>query len=176
MSFLDLARKRCSVRGFQSTPVPEDALMTVLEAGRIAPSAANFQPWHFVVVRDEANRKKFKPVYDRDWFVTAPVILAVCLDRKVAWVRGDRKTYGDVDIGITVDHMTLAATDLGLGTCWIAAFDLAEAKRVLKTPDHIEPMVLTPLGYPAVPTVPVKKRKEFSEILSWESFGGKSKQ
>ena len=85
MSFLDLAKKRYSVRGYQDTPVPEEALMAVLEAGRIAPSAANFQPWHFIVVRDELNRKKFKPVYDRDWFVTAPVIIAVCLESKAAW-------------------------------------------------------------------------------------------
>jgi nitroreductase len=173
MSFLDLAKKRHSVRGYQDTPVPEEALMTVLEAGRTAPSAANLQPWHFVVIRDEVSRKKFKPVYDRDWFVTAPVIIAVCLDTRAAWVRGDRKSYGDVDIGITVDHMTLAAADLGLGTCWIGAFNSAEARRVLKTPDNIEPMVLMPLGYPAAGAVPVKKRKDMSEILSWDVFGGK---
>jgi nitroreductase len=147
--------------------------MTVLEAGRLAPSAANFQPWHFIVLRSEAARKRLKPVYDRDWFVTAPVIIAVCLDTKVAWMRSDRKSYGEVDIGIVVDHMTLAATDLGLGTCWVGAFNLAEARAALKTPDHIEPMAFFPLGYPTPNAAPAKKRKELAEIVSWESYGGK---
>jgi nitroreductase len=172
MSFLDLVKQRFSCRSYQSKLVEVEKITQVLEAARWAPSACNFQPWYFIVVREPQARKALNAAYEADWFAAAPVALALCLDTKRCWKRGDGKSYGDVDIAITMDHLTLAATELGLGTCWLGAFKADVARKALALPDHVEPLVLTPLGYPAV-TAPEKKRKELGEMVYWERFGGK---
>jgi nitroreductase len=164
MSFLDLANKRASIRRYESTPVDDALVEQVLEAGRIAPSAANFQPWHFIVVKDDTVKKALAEAYARDWFWKAPVIIAVCVVPHKAWTRFDGKSFAAVDGAIAMDHMTLCATDLGLGTCWVGAFDPAKTKIALGLPDDVEPLVMTPLGYPAVAGA-AKKRKNPAEII-----------
>jgi len=164
MNFLELATQRISVRGYQSKPVDEVALAQILEAARLAPSAANRQPWHIVVVRDKAVHHELGQAYARDWFQQAPLILAVCVEPAKAWVRLDGKNFADIDGSILMDHITLCAADFGLGTCWICAFDAAKVKAVLKLPEGIEPLALTPLGYPADAGRP-KTRKALAEIL-----------
>ena len=149
MSFLDLAQQRFSVRAYDSKLVPDAAVDTLLEVARLAPSAANRQPLHLIVIRDPARRHAMNAVYPREWFRTAPVVIVVCVEPAKAWVRGDGKNYGDVDASIAMDHITLCASDIGLGTCWIAAFDPAKIRAVLDLPAGIEPLAITPLGYPA---------------------------
>ncbi len=163
MTFLDLARRRVSVRAYRSDPVPDELLSRVLEAGRLAPSACNLQPWHFIVVRDPARRAELGRAYPKDWFASAPVQIALCVEPARAWRRSDGKSYVDVDGAIAMDHMTLCATELGLGTCWIGAFNPAVIREVLGLPEGIEPLALTPLGYPADPGRP-KRRKAMEEI------------
>lgn len=172
MNFLDLARKRYSVRSYLDTPVEDDKLMKVLEAARLAPSACNNQPLILIVIRDEQTKKKLESVYNRPWFINAPLIIAACCDRHKSWHRSDGVDYGDIDIAIAFDHLTLAATELGLGTCWIGAFKLIEAKRALFLPEHIDPIAFTPLGY-YQPERVNKYRKQIEEIVYWEFFGGK---
>lgn len=169
MNFLDLARIRFSVRRFEATPIPEDDLAQVLEAGRLAPSAANRQPCHLIVVRNEEQRRKLGVAYPRDWFWQAPVIIVVCVESARAWVRADNKSYGDVDGAILVDHMTLCAADLGLGTCWIGAFDPRRVAEVLNLPSGMEPLAMLPLGYPAEP-VRAKSRKPVTEWVHQEKW------
>ncbi len=164
MSFLDLVNKRFSVRAYQSTPVPEAVMMQVLEAGRLAPSAANRQPWRFVLVQDAEQRRALGVAYPREWFWQAPAIIVVCLESGRAWVRADGKNYADVDGAIALDHMTLCAADLGLGTCWIGAFDAAKVRNTLGLPAGVEPLAMTPVGYPSDP-VRAKTRKPMSEVL-----------
>jgi nitroreductase len=171
-AFIELAKKRYSVRSYQNKPVNESILLKVLEAGSLAPSACNNQPWVFIVVRTEAAKKNLLAAYERKWLAEAPVVLVLCCDRSQAWVRGDGKNYGDVDIAIAMDHITLAATEAGLGTCWIANFRASEARRVLGLPDTIEPVVFSPLGFPASEP-PVKRRKKLEEIVHWERYNGK---
>jgi len=149
MNFLELAAQRCSIRGYRSDPVDEAALEQVLAAANLAPTAANRQPFHLLVVRDPAVRHALGLAYNRDWLRSAPLLLAVCTEPAKAWVRADGKNYADVDGAILMDHITLCAADLGLGTCWIAAFDPAQVKNVLQLPEGIEPLALTPLGHPA---------------------------
>lgn len=169
MSFLDLVKKRFSVRLYESTPVPQEALEAVLEAGRLAPSAANRQPCHLVVVRNEEQRRKLGVAYPREWFWQAPVLIVICVDSARAWVRSDKMSYADVDGAIVVDHMSLCAADLGLGTCWIGAFDPAKVKSVLNLPDGIQPLAMLPLGYPAEP-VRAKSRKSIPELVHQETW------
>ena len=169
MSFLDLAKTRFSVRRYEATPVPEEALEAILEAGRLAPSAANRQPCHLIVVRNAEQRRKLGVSYPRDWFWQAPVIIVICIESSRAWVRSDHKNYGDVDGALVVDHMTLCAADLGLGTCWIGAFDPAKVRNTLNLPDGIEPLAMLPLGYPMEP-LRAKSRKPLAELVHQETW------
>jgi nitroreductase len=171
-AFMELVKNRYSVRDYQNKPVEESLLLKILEAGRLAPSACNNQPWAFIVIRKEATKKMLAAAYERAWFVSAPVIIALCCDLSQAWRRKDGRAYGDVDVAIAMDHITLAATEAGLGTCWIANFILDHARKVLELPESIEPVVFTPLGYPST-TPPPKKRKPLSEIVHWEKYNGK---
>ena len=151
MTFLDLARRRHSVRASRPDPLPDDALATVLEAARVAPTAANRQPFRVIVIHTAGREADLRRIYDRGWFVEAPIVLCVCAVRDEAWRRTmyDGRSHADIDAAIVMDHMVLAAADLGLGTCWIAAFDPEAAREVLGVPPEGEPMLFTPLGYPA---------------------------
>jgi len=172
MSFADIIKNRYSVRDFKHTPVEEGKLSQVLEAARWAPSACNNQPCFCIVVRDNARKQVLRPAYNREWFIGAPVIIAVCVDVSSAWRRSDGVSYAFVDAAIVMDHIILAATELGLGTCWVGAFKTAEAKKALSLPDTIEPVVFTPLGYAKQPMAS-KTRKPLEQTVCWELFGGK---
>lgn len=170
MQFNQLIRNRFSVRKYKKTEVEKDKLIQILDAGRLAPSAVNFQPWHFIVVKEPANIEKVHSVYRREWFKSAPVIIIVCSDRLQSWKRGnDGKDSSDIDVAIAVDHMTLQATELGLGTCWVCNFDAKTCSELFRLPQHVEPVVLLPLGYPDEP-VKEKNRKPLEEIVHWEKF------
>jgi len=173
MDFIQLAKARYSCRQYLDKEVEQDKLLHVLETGRIAPSAANKQPWFFVVIKEKKGLEKIYSTYARDWIKTAPVVIAICGDHSRAWVRSDGKGHTDVDASIAVDHMTLAATEIGLATCWICAFDKELCSEVLDLPDHIEPIVLLPIGYPADQCDVNRhdgQRKPLQEILKWEKF------
>jgi len=165
MDFGELIVKRYSVRAYKADPVPEELLAKVLEAGRLAPTAANRQPFQVFVVRTAGREEELRRVYRRHWFTQAPLVLCVCTAPAQAWVRSfDGKCYADVDAAIAMDHMILAATEAGLGTCWIAAFDPAAAREALELPEGIEPVLFTPLGYPADELGP-KTRKSLGELV-----------
>jgi len=172
MDFIQLAKKRYSSRKYKQQDVEDEKLNIVLEAGRIAPSAVNYQPWFFVVVRGE-NLGNISTCYTRDWFRTAPMCIVICSDHSSSWKRSDEKDHGDIDAAIAADHMTLAATSIGLATCWVCNFNRQKLSEVLNLPDHIEPVVILPLGYPddAVNTKRhASKRKALSEIVVYEKF------
>jgi nitroreductase len=177
VSFLELVKKRYSVRSFLEKPVEDEKLRTVLEAARWAPSACNNQPLLFIVIREEQARKNLETVYNRSWFLNAPVIIAACCDHRISWRRSDGKDFGDIDVAIALDHLTLAATDIGLGTCWIGAFKPSEAKKVLLLPEEVEPVAFTPLGYAspnyASSNYANKSRKQIEEFVYWDFFGKK---
>lgn len=147
--FIELAKKRYSVRSYLDKPVEDEKLNYVLECGRIAPSAANLQPWLIYVIRDREMRMKIDKTYGREWIRHAPVLLVFCGDHSKAWKRADEKDHTDIDVSIIIDHITLAAAEQDLGTCWICNFDSAKCREILDLPDHIEPIAYLPLGYPA---------------------------
>jgi nitroreductase len=169
MGFQELISKRYSVRAYKSDPVAEETLQKVLEAARSAPTAQNRQPFQLVVLRTAGREEELKRIYPRDWLSQAPVVVVVCAVYEGAWLRMDKKNYSEVDATIAMDHLILAATDLGLGTCWIAAFNPQELRAVLKLPEGVEPVALTPIGY-AADQPQEKKRKTLSELVRYERW------
>ncbi len=169
MEFSELIAKRYSVRSYQPTPVEDEKLAQILESMRLAPTAANRQPFRIILIHTAGKEEALKSIYARDWFVSAPMVVCVCAMLDEAWVRKDGKCYVDVDVAIAVDHMTLMAANLGLGTCWIANFNLQAAKNFLGTPDSVEPLVFSPLGYPADSPKP-KERKALGDLVHYERW------
>jgi nitroreductase len=171
--FLDIAKRRYSCRHYDARPVEEEKLRLVLEAGRVAPSAVNCQPWHFFVIRGERELGRFHEVYHREWLRTSPCVIVICGDHSTSWKRkSDGKDLCDVDVAITTDHMTLQATELGLATCWICNFDPEKARVLLGLPEKMEPLVILPLGYPMDQVDPerhTEKRKPLSETVTFLS-------
>ncbi|MCX7817907.1 MAG: nitroreductase family protein [Kiritimatiellae bacterium] len=164
-TFAELAARRVSVRGYRPDPVPEDLLRRVLETARMAPSAANRQPWRIVVARSEARRRAIARAYPRDWLLTAPLILVVAVEPAAAWVRAeDGWNAAECDGAILMTHLILAAAAEGLGTCWISAFSPSKLREALPLPPGCVPYAITPLGYPADAGRP-KQRKPLSEIV-----------
>jgi len=147
--FLELAKSRYSCRSYADRPVEQNDLELVLESGRVAPSAVNFQPWHYYVIRGETALGEFHAAYHREWFRTAPCVIVICVDHEQSWKRkADGVDHALVDAAITADHMTLQATELGLATCWICNFDPGITRELLELPERMEPVVILPLGYP----------------------------
>jgi nitroreductase len=169
MDYFGLVEKRYSVRAYKPDQVEDNKLHQVLEAARMAPTAANRQPFQIIVIHTKGRETELERIYSREWFVQAPLIVCACSVPAHAWVRRDGKNYGDVDVAIMMDHLILAATNLGLGTCWIAAFDPKAAREVLRLPDELEPIAFTPLGYPADQPTP-KRRKPLSELVRYENW------
>jgi len=172
MNFIELARHRYSSRKYKNKEVEEAKLYLVLEAGRIAPSAVNYQPWIFIVVKGE-NKLNLQACYHREWFVSAPLYIVLCANHSQSWKRKDGKDHADIDIAIAADHMTLAATDIGLATCWVCNFDKEKMIQVLNLPNEIEPAVILPLGYADDETDLSRhssKRKKLEDIIYFEKF------
>ncbi len=170
MEVEEAIRSRRSVRAYQDREVEEDKLRRVLEAGRLAPSARNLQDWRFVVVRDQGTRKKLAEAARGQAFVgEAPVVIAACGINPDYVMTCGQHTY-NIDVTIAVDHMTLAATSEGLGTCWIGAFFEDRVKEILDIPPEVRVVALLPLGYPAkVPgATPRKKMEEIASFERWQ--------
>jgi len=170
MQFTDLIQCRYSVRAYRSDPVGDEQLQAVLETARLAPTAANRQAFRLVLIHTSGRQEELAQIYHREWFSHAPLVICVCSIPAEAWRRAsDQKSYADVDAAIVMDHITLAAADQGLGTCWIANFNPVAAREVLGLPDEVEPVVFTPLGYPADSLRP-KERKPLENIIRWEHW------
>jgi nitroreductase len=176
MDFEQVVKTRRSVRSYRSQPVPDDVLERVLSAARMAPSANNIQPWHFVVVKDAKLREEVaRNCFDQTFIAEAPVVI-VCCGRKYpdrySWISDNLYL---VDVAIATDHLTLAARNEGLGTCWIGALDQKSLRKILNVPSGHDIIMVTPLGYPSSETVfrTSSNRKSLSEIVSYEGFGNR---
>ena len=166
---LEAIKKRQSVRSYQDKEIPEDVLQQVLEAGRLAPSANNKQHWKFIVVKDKDLRKKLVPACKNQEFVgEAPVVIAGCgTDPDYVMSNGEH-TYS-IDLAIALDHMSLEAASLGLGTCWIGAFYQDKVKEILSIPEGVRIVNLLTLGYPKKLGTKTE-RKPLSEIICYDKY------
>ena len=187
MKFEELVQQRFSLRKYGEEPVPAEALEKCLEAARVAPSACNSQPWHFVVVQ-EADRREalakltMPPGGVMNGFVRqAPVLVAIVAERpnlsaQIGSVLKNKPFYL-IDIGIAAEHFCLQATELGLGTCMIGWFNETGVRKLLGIPRARRPVLLITLGYPPEETLEqvaagrVKRRKGPDEIASRERYG-----
>jgi nitroreductase len=170
MDVLDAIRTRKSVRKFLNKAVEKEKLIAILEAGRLALSASNRQEWRFVVVSDRETKRKLAQVANRQTFIAeAPVVIVACAETDGHVMRCGQACY-PIDVAIALDHITLAAVELGLGTCWIGAFDENEVKQILSVPAEIRVVALMPLGYPSDSSVINKKRSPFNEIAKYENW------
>ena len=163
MNFLELVERRYSCRNYKSLNVEKEKLDYILKCVRYAPSAVNKQPWLFRIVCEEGDRALLQQCYNRDWFKTAPMYIIASILHDEEWVRADGKRHGDIDIAIAVEHLCLAATEQGLGTCWVCNFDADLCKSVFHLAENEEPAVIVPLGY-AADEMPQKRRKAMSAI------------
>ena len=169
MTFRDLAEARFSLRNYDSRPIEQEKIDCLLECVRLAPSAVNFQPCVFYVVTDQALLAQLQDCYNRDWFKTAPMCIVACGNHQQAWHRKlDGKDHTDIDVAIAVDHLTLAAVDMGLGSCWICNFDAQKCAQVLDLPEGVEPIAMVAIGYAATDERPLKKRKSHDELFVYK--------
>ncbi|PLX68099.1 MAG: nitroreductase [Denitrovibrio sp.] len=139
----------------------------ILKCSIISPSAANKQPWKIYIVEDKAVQERIYAGYNRDWFREAPLIVVFVGLEGENWVRGDKADYLLCDITIIADYFVLAATEQGLGTCYIAAFDEEIVHKALGLPNNEKVMLITPLGYPKEGAKRVRSRKDLSEVVKY---------
>jgi nitroreductase len=165
LKFEEVVEKRRSIRKYKNTPVPKEQILTILEAARIAPSAGHRQPWHFIVVE---NKETIQKLAKNEWAAEAPVMIVGLADQ----VASPSRCLND--LGIALEHIVLAATNLGLGTCWMGQTGREEMiKDLLNIPDNFKVIAVVPLGVPNETPAP-KERKSLNAIVSWEKYSSQS--
>lgn len=164
MTFQELAHARYSVRSFKDIPIEEEKLNLILEAGRVAPTACNFQPQKIYVARSEESRRKLASVC-RCTF-DAPLILVVCYDRSRDWKNKLQPGYesGETDAAIVCTHMMLQAFELGIGSCWVGYFNANVVANVLDLPENLTVSALLPMGYPAENAAPLPLHSQYRDF------------
>lgn len=171
MEFNELIRARESIRNYDpERPVPKKILEKILEAGRLAPSACNYQPWKVLVISTNAMLEKVKGCYQREWFQDAPQILVMVGITSKAWTRSyDGYNSVETDAAIAMTHILLAAENEGVSTCWIAAYNPAQLKETLNTGEEEFIYGITPLGYPkpGFRKSSLKNRKPLNDLVEF---------
>lgn len=172
MEFLELAKKRYSVRKYSDQKISQDHIELILEAGSVAPTAANKQPYHMLVVNNEEGLSKIKKTAN---IYGAPLAIIVCAKKSEAWTRPyDNKNLADVDSTIVTDHMMLQSASLGLGSLWVCYFDPAILKAEFTLPEDLEPLHILGVGHadeePLSPDRHTTARKSIKQTVSYEIF------
>jgi len=161
MDFLDLVKRRRSIRTYEDKPVSDVDIRAILEAARLAPSWGNKQCWRFVVVRDK--KTKLQMVEGRQWIADAPVVIVACADPSASGTKEDQHYYM-LDVGIAMEHIVLAAAERNLGTCWIGWFKEDVVRSALGIPDDLRIVAYTPVGHPGESKGEVSDRKPLDDI------------
>ena len=173
MDVFEVIKKRKSVRSYEDTPVAKETLMKLLEAARVAPSAKNVQPWHFIVVTDKRKREELSKGIFAKWLHNAPVVIVACGDTKAS------AKWCVLDTALALENMVLAAVSEGLGTCYVGSFDEDDVKKLLGIPESLRVVALLAVGYAREKegvtsklfSFVKRKRKTLEEIVSLETYG-----
>jgi nitroreductase len=146
--------------------IEDDKIAYILECARLAPSAANYQPWQFLVVKNDAVKRSLHECYHAKWFTEAPVFIVACSDTSQSWKRSfDSKDHADIDVSIAVEHICLAAAEQGLGTCWVCNFNAQKCAEILNLPENVYPVAIIPVGYTTQNVSRNPNRKASEEII-----------
>jgi len=172
MKVFEAVQSRRSVRAYEPKPIPEDVLLKILEAGRLAPSANNRQPWHFIVVKDPGRRKVLSSGRYAHFLEKAPVVIVGCGDAELS------PRWYSIDVAIALQQMVLTATEEGIGTCWIGTASRKKlVRKCLNIPERMKVVAMLAMGYPKdrlrleALLSRSKNRKALQEITSHEEFG-----
>lgn len=173
MDVLEAIKGRRSIRAFKSQAVSTEIVERLIDAARWAPSAGNIQPWEFIIVRNpEIKRNLAKAALNQSFIEEAPVVIVVCADEirssQGYGVRG-KTLYCIQDTAAATQNIHLAAYSLGLGTCWVGAFNEEEARKILEIPQGVRPVAIIPVGYPAEKP-PARNRRPLNQIIHYEKF------
>lgn len=171
MSVLEVIQKRRSIRRYKESPIPEEVLLRVLEATRLAPSAKNLQPWKFIVVKHKELKQKLAEASFGQYFMAkAPLVVVACgfPDECYSHMGRYMKSW-PVDVSIALEHLVLQAQEENLGTCWIGSFEEKRVKSILRIPENVRVLALTPLGYPDHEPR-FRGRKSLEEIVSYDKY------
>jgi nitroreductase len=161
LNFEEVLQKRRSIRKYKDAPIPKEKIIKILEAARVAPSASNRQPWHFIVVE---NKETIKQLAKSEWAAKAPLMIVGLADQEAS------PNWCSNDLGIAFEHIALAATNLGLGGCWMGQTGREDLiRKLLDISDQLRPVAVMPIGVPDETPVP-KERKALDDIVSWEKF------
>ena len=164
MDFYEVLNKRQSIRSYKSKPIPQEAIGKIAESLQCAPSACNLQPWSFRVVTNEKMKSAICAVYGGKWLAEAPAIIVALGNSETCWKRPEGTPIVDIDMGIAMEHVVLAAAAEGLGTCWICAYKKDEMNRATNIMAPWSVLGISPLGYPNE-TPEKKPRKPIDEIF-----------
>ena len=172
MDVFEAVEQRRSIRSYQETPVPREVLEKILEAARLAPSANNREPWHFIAVTDAEKRKALSKGRWAKFLTQTPLVIVACGDKKAS------PDWYAIDVALAVENMVLTATNEGLGTCVVGSFNEKDVKMLLKIPEDFEVLVMLAVGYPLEKVDLsskllnlVRTKKTFSEVASEEEYG-----
>ena len=173
MEFLELIEKRFSCRGFSNKKVEIEKVKKILEAGKLAPTARNFQPHKILVLTEEEQLKKISNCTQYGW--NAPVIFIIFYDKDISYKREkyDNKEFGDIDTSIVTTYMMLEIQNLGLGTTWVGSFDPQKLIETYDVPNNLVPVAILPIGYPSEEIKPSKahfERKDISDFTFWNNL------
>ncbi|MEM2099209.1 MAG: nitroreductase family protein [Candidatus Bathyarchaeia archaeon] len=172
MELAEAIRNRRSIRAFKEKDIDEETVVKLIEAASWAPSAGNLQPWHFIIVRTSTVKSKLAQSASQSFIEKAPVVIVVCADEKRAklgyGLRGET-LYCIQDTAAATQNILLTAYSLGLGACWVGAFNEEAAKKAINAPKEIRPVAIIPVGYPAEQPAP-RSRKPISQIIRNEGF------
>jgi len=169
MEITEAIRSRRSIRKYQDRPIEEEKLLRVLDTGRMAPSARNLQDWKFIVVRDQDKRKMLSDAANGQPYVEkASAVIVGCATEPENIMPCGQYCY-PIDLAIALDHMSLAATSEGLGSCWIGAFQEDKVKEILDIPEKIRVVAMLILGYPAESPA-ARPRRKLDEIVVYDKW------
>ena len=168
MTLMETIRKRYSCRAYQEEAIEQEKMDTILEAARLAPSARNMQDWRFVVVTESGTKRRVAECTNRpDVFEKAGVIIIACSNSDHVMRCG--QAIGPIDVAIALEHISLQAADLGLGTCWIGSFDAGKVRQILSIPNDVAIIELMTVGYPT-DSKPEPKREPIEKIVCYDTW------